>query len=135
MPFLEIDDYRFSIKIPMLMALVDNDDSIVHELTNEAVNDMTSYLNARYRADELFEKTGDARDKTLMMYCRDIALFHIFSIYNFRVIPAIRETRYKKALLWLQEVSQQKINPEGFPINDKSFVKSGTNDKRINQQL
>ena len=70
-----------------------------------------------------------------MMYCRDIALFHILSIYNFRVIPAIRETRYKKALLWLQEVSQQKINPEGFPINDKSFVKSGTNDKRINQQL
>ena len=134
MPFLETEDYRFGIKIPTLLALVDGDDSIVHENTDEAVNEMKSYLGARYNVDELFAQTGEGRDKTLVMYCRDIALYHIFSIYNFRVMPTIRETRYKKAMLWLQEVSQQKLNPEHFPVNEKALVKSGTNDKRINHQ-
>lgn len=134
MPFLEIDDYHFGIKIATLNAITEGDDAIVHDSTDEAVNEMKSYLGARYNVDELFQNTGEGRDKTLVMYCRDISLYHIFSIYNYRTMPAIRETRYKKALLWLQEVSQQKINPEGFPVNDKSFVKAGTNDKRINHQ-
>lgn len=135
MAFLSKEDFRFSIKIASLDALTGGDDSLIEELAEEAVTEMKCYLSPRYNVEELFATSGEGRNKTLTMYCRDLALYHIFSIYNFRVIPSIRETRYKNALLWLQSVAHQKIAPDGFPLNNNSFVKTGSNDKRENHQL
>lgn len=134
MAFLEKEDYAFSINIPVLDALTGGDDGIIDELSAEAVEEMKSFLNARYDVDAIFEAGGGDRNKTIVMYCKDIALYHIYSIYNLRMIPGNRITRYKHALKWLEDVCEQKINPEGLTLNTKSFVKTGGNEKRINHQ-
>lgn len=132
--FLVKEDYAFSINIPVLDALTGGDDAIIDELSAEAVEEMKAFLNARYDVTSIFEQSGESRNKIIVMYCKDIALYHIFSIYNFRMIPGIRKKRYEAALNWLQEVNEQKINPEGLPNNEKSFVKTGSNEKRISHQ-
>lgn len=132
--FLEKPDYSTSINIAVIDAMTAGDDAILNELTMEAVEEMKSYLNSRYEVQPIFDAGGDERNKTIAMYCKDIALYHLYSINSLSSIPETRVNRYNKALSWLQDVSDQKINPEGLPLNSKSFVKTGGNEKRINHQ-
>jgi hypothetical protein len=133
--FLNKPDYFSSIKTAVLDALTGGNDAIIDELSAEAVEEMKSYLNTRYDVNLIFGAAGTARNKSVVMYAKDIALYHIYSIAAFHIIPETRVNRYKKALSWLQDVNEQSINPEGLPLNTKSLVKSGSNEKRINQQL
>ena len=134
MAFLAKTDYRFSISISVLNSLTGSDDTIVDEFSAEAVEEMKSYLNTRYDVTAIFNTTGTNRNKTIMMYCKDISLYHLYSISTMVVIPEVRVNRYKKALQWLEDVNEQKINPDGLPVNTKSLVKTGGNEKRINHQ-
>ncbi|CAN5531817.1 hypothetical protein BH11BAC1_BH11BAC1_24640 [soil metagenome] len=132
--FLSKPDYIYSINTLVLDELTGGEDSIIDELSAEAVEEAKSYLNARYDVAAIFAADGSERNKTILMYCKDIGLYHIYSIFTFREIPEIRIVRYKKAIRWLEQVCEQKINPEGLPIN-KTFIKTGSNEKRINHQL
>ena len=105
MPFVPKEDFKYSISISVLDALTGSDDAIVEEMTNEAVTEMKAFLNTRFDVVTIFSDDGAEKDKTLTMLCRDIALYHIYSIYNFRSIPENRKLRYKKALQWLQDVN------------------------------
>lgn len=134
MAFLAKTDFKYSIDLTVLDALTGADDSIWVELSDEAVNEMKSFLNSRYDVATIFAAVGLLRDKSIVMYCKDITLYHLYSIYSFKAIPKIRIDRYNHALQWLQDVQAQKINPEGFLLNTSTFVKYGGNDKRMNQQ-
>ncbi len=134
MSFLVKTDFKYSIDLNVLDALTGGDDTIWQELSDEAVNEMKSFLSSRYDVVTIFAIIGTGRDKTIVMYCKDITLYHLYSLYNFKSIPQIRINRYNHALQWMQDVSAQKINPFGLPLNTSSFIKSGSNEKRINQQ-
>jgi phage gp36-like protein len=134
MAFLTKTDFRFSISITVLNSLTGNDDTIIDEIAAEAVEEMKSYLSLRYDTNLIFAATGINRNKSVMMYCKDIALYHIYSISTATVIPEQRVNRYKKAISWLEEVNEQSINPEGLPLNSNSMVQTGGNEKRINHQ-
>ncbi len=134
MAFLAKTDFKYSIDLTTLDALTGADDSIWVELSDEAVQEMKSFLNSRYDVAAIFAAIGLLRDKTIVMYCKDITLYHLYSIYSFRAIPKIRIDRYNHALQWLADVQAQKINPDGYPVNTTSLIKSGSNDKRMNQQ-
>ena len=132
MAFIAKTDYRFSISLSVLNSLTGNDDTIIDEISAEAVEEMKSYLATRYDTTTIFAATGSNRNKSLMMYCKDISLYHLYSISTMMAIPNTRVNRYNKALKWLEEVSEQKINPDGLPVSTKSLVKIGSNEKRIN---
>lgn len=132
--FLEKPDYSTSINIAVIDSLTGGDDAIINTLSAEAIEEMKSYLNSRYEVQPIFDANGDERNKTLMMYAKDIALYHLYSINTLASMPQTRMNRYNKAIQWLEQVSEQKINPEGLQLNSKSFVKTGGNEKRINHQ-
>ena len=138
MAFLLKSDYFSSITTGVLDALTGGDDNIITELSAEAVEEMKSYLNTRYLTATIFAASGTDRNKTLVMYCKDIALFHIYAVYSLTVIPVNRVNRYNNALNWLCDVRDQKINVDGLPINTNPLgvmIKTGTNPKRENHQL
>ncbi|HYV92771.1 MAG TPA: phage protein Gp36 family protein [Chitinophagales bacterium] len=134
MAFLVKTDFKYSIDLTALDALTGADDSIWVELSDEAVLEMKSFLNARYDVSTIFAAVGLLRDKSIVMYCKDITLYHLYSIYAFKTIPKVRVDRYNHALQWLQDVQAQKINPDNFPLSTSLYVKYGGNDKRMNQQ-
>src|SRR5947207_12315131 len=113
MAFLAKTDFKYSIDLTVLDALTGADDSIWVELSDEAVLEMKSFLNSRFDVTTIFTAVGLLRDKSIVMYCKDISLYHLYSIYSFKNIPQIRVNRYNHALQWLQDVNAQKINPEG----------------------
>lgn len=132
MAFLLKTDFRFSISITALNILTSNDDTILDEIAAEAVEEMKSYLGSRYDIVSIFAAVGSNRNKTILMYSKDIALYHLYSISTLIPIPEVRVNRYNKAIRWLEEVTAQKINPDALPVNTHPMVKAGGNDKRIN---
>lgn len=136
MAFVSKAEFKYSIPISIIDAITESDDTILTELTDEAVVEMKGYLRGKYSADTFFSVTGESRNKTLTMICRDIALYNLFSIHTFRKVPEIRVKRYETAMRWLADVQQEKINPFLFSGSTgmTNYILAGSNDKRNNYQ-
>ena len=138
MGFLSRDDFKHAIKLNLLDQLTDTDITIIDEIVAATVEEMKAYLKTRYNVATIFSATGSARNKLVVLYCRDMALYHIYSRYTLKAMPAIRDQRYKEALKWLQDVRDERNNPDGFPASGSAtagYVKVGSNAKRENHQL
>lgn len=133
--FLVKSDYATSIKTTVLDSLTGSNDSLLNEISKDAIEEMKSYLIARYDVAKIFDIATDPRHKSILMYCKDIAIYNLYCLNPTVPMPDIRATRYQRAIAWLQAVNRQEINPVGLPLSTTSFVKVGGNDKRINQQL
>lgn len=133
MAFLAIEEFTTIINHDLLNTLIEYNTDILDEIINTSVEEMKSYLFPIYETENLFSEEAE-RNKILMMYCKDICVYHVYSRFGFRKIPAIREVRYKAAIKWLEDVKVQKIVPEGLTTYEKNVIKTGSNEKRINQQ-
>jgi phage gp36-like protein len=135
--FIDKADFFTIISITALDELTGYDDNIVIEMADEAVEEMKAFLNTRYNITIIFYATGADRNKMLLMYGKDIALYHIHSRHHLRSMPEMRIKRYQQALQWLKDVQEQKINPVGLVLTTdpaKDMVKTGGNIKRENHQ-
>ena len=137
MAFLVHDDLKPAIKLSVLDQLTEGDSAIIDELAAASVEEMKAYLKTRFNVTTIFTATGSARNKLVLMYCRDLVVYHIYSRYTLKVIPAIKVERYKEALKWLEGVRDEMINPDGLPASTSAtagYIKTGSNEKRINHQ-
>lgn len=103
-----------------------------------AEKEAKGYLH-KYDIDAIWEKTGDERDDLLMIWLKDIAVWHYINIANPGVDFAVRERRYNAAIAWLKGVQKGDIVPD-FPVpldedgeeeNTTPFL-IGSNPKREN---
>ena len=135
--FITEDDYGSAIQDNVLDAVTDlSDDFNIEVVEDQAVEEMKGYLNNRYVVNDIFNKTGDARNPIILMYAIDMALYHMHRISNQRKIPSMRQKRYEMAIQWLEKVSAGEINPPDLPVPDageKDYVLMGSNPRRDNQ--
>lgn len=135
MAFLTKDDFLSIIRENVLDDITEfNDDKITTGI-EEAVSVMEGYLASRYDTDAIFLATGEDRNKSIVMYCKDIVLYNLHSNISPRKIPKLRYDRYNAAMDWLEKVSDCKINPSGLPKiagGAKDYVQFGGNTRRDN---
>lgn len=138
--FIEPADYDSSIHAEILTAITRQDDGILEIMEDQAIEEMTGYLAARYNTTDIFSKTGNDRHQLILMFAKDITLYHLHSIHNPVKMPQIRKDRYERAIAWLKEVQQGNISPSGLRLKENddgdqggatSFIMS-SNDKREN---
>lgn len=65
--------------------------------------------------------SGDSRYPILLMYTKDIALYHIHSNISPQNIPALRKDRYDAAIKWLLMVSKDQLNAD-LPLLDPTIT-------------
>lgn len=134
--FIEMSDYPASIHMEILDALVRQDDTLIEVCEDQAIAEMRGYLSGRYDCDKIFSATGDQRNQLVLMYAKDIALYHVFCIHNPQKISKIRIDRYERAIEWLKGVSKYQISVEGLPLLENSETDSPfrmkSNPKRVN---
>lgn len=90
-----------------------------------AMDEVRSYTRTRYRIDQEFAKTGDARNSYMMMIVMDLCLYHLYSMLSPRMGMETREKRYDAAISWLKGVRDGKSDP-GIPSIDDP-EEGGTN--------
>lgn len=122
--FIQLEDYDSTIHAEILDSLVRSDATVVEQCGNDAIAEMKGYLGGRYDVEAMFSKTGAERNRLVLMYAKDIAVYHMFCVHNPYKISKIRQDRYDRAMAWLKMVSEGKLLiVDGDPLPDETARK------------
>lgn len=107
--FITKSDYDSTLHAEILDALVRNDEAVIEQCENDAIAEMKGYLGGKYDVDAIFAKEGTQRNSLILMYAKDIAVYHMFCVHNPYKISKIRQDRYDRAIEWLKQVASGNI--------------------------
>lgn len=111
--FIQLEDYDATLHREILDSLTRSDEAIIETCEDQAIAEMKGYLKSRYDVDAIFSKTGAERHPLILMYAKDIAVYHIFCIHNPMKMSKIREDRYERAISWLKMANSGDIVIDG----------------------
>ena len=78
----------------------------------EAVEEIAGYLRPKYDTPAVFGASGSDRNKLVVMYTCDIAIYHMTASTPQKMGMEIRKERYERAIKWLEGVQAGKIVPD-----------------------
>lgn len=112
--FITVDDYPASIRLELVEKAARGDDNILEIVENQAISEMKSYLSGRYDVEAVFSATGDDRHDLVLMFAKDITIYHLCSIRE-GLMTQTRIDRYQRAIEWLKDVQKGELVVEGLP--------------------
>jgi len=118
MAYLTPDELKTHIYDETTSLISRGDQSLLQTAIDEAIAEARSYLTA-YDTDAIFNSSGTSRNPILLLYVKDIAIWHFLAICNAGVDLSLREDRYNKAIAFLQGVQSGKVNPD-LPLKQVS---------------
>jgi len=116
MAFITDEDYRVVIGDQALKVVSQVSDENRRMAEAEAMAEVASYLRPKYDPVAVFGAEGDGRNRLIVMYTCDIALYHMAASSPQKMGMEIRKERYERAIKWLEGVQGGKIVPE-LPVS------------------
>ena len=110
--FIDMEDFKVVISDAALKIISQADPASVANAEFEAVEEMSGYLRPVYDTDAIFSASGDDRNRLLVMYAADIALYHLSAALPQKMGAEIRKIRYDRAIKWLEGVQAGRIVPD-----------------------
>lgn len=110
--FINDEDYRVVIGENALKTISQVSDDNRANAEDEAIEEIASYLRPKYDTRALFNAEGNERNKLIVMYTCDIALYHMAASLPQKMGTEIRKERYDRAIKWLEGVQSGKIVPD-----------------------
>lgn len=126
--FINDEDYSVVIGEQALKTVSQVSDDNRANAEEEAIEEISSYLRPKYDTEAIFNAEGNDRNRLIVMYTCDIALYHMAASLPQKMGTEIRKERYERAIKWLEGVQAGKIvpelpvatdddgNPVGFPM-------------------
>jgi hypothetical protein len=137
--YLNIDEIYTHLYEETVGAIGGNDERLLLAAISGAISESKGYLHA-FDLVEIFGRTGDERDPLLLIWLKDIAVWHFINIARPAVDYDVRERRYNAAIAWLKGVQEGDIIPD-FPrpvspdtgeAENTTGIKFSSNTKRGN---
>ncbi len=110
--FLEYADYRVVAGEAAFRSITQSQPEVVDQAELEAIEEVCGYLRPKYDVEAVFSARGEDRNARVVMVTVDVALYHMVASQPQRMGYEIRETRYKRAVEWLEDVSSGKVVPD-----------------------
>lgn len=129
--FLNDTDYRVVIGETAFKAISQASEEIIQRAEQEALEEVAGYLRPKYDIQAIFQAQEQQRNQQIVMVTADIALYHMVSSQPNRLGYEIRETRYKRAIQWLEGVAAGKIVPD-LPLYNSSADAGDSSSGKIN---
>lgn len=111
-------------------------DTAIDEAIKDAIEEASSYLNARYNLEQELIKTGSSRNRMLVKIIRDISIYNIYAQSNPVNMPEERVDIHNSAIKFLEKVRSERTNLRGLnrklDNNGSSYLKFGSNKPRKN---
>ena len=105
--FLTTEDYAAVTDTTTLDVIQQSDEATRQRAEAYAIEEISSYLRARYDMQAAFAATGDDRNKQLVMMTCDVALYHLSAWLPRRMGFEIREIRYNAVIRTLVDVHKK----------------------------
>ena len=134
MAFVTNQDYKVVIGEQALKVVSQVSQENRDNAEAEAVEEIRGYLRPKYDVEAIFcvgdgsAAAMESRNRLIVMYTCDIALYHMTASAPQKMGMEIRKERYERAIKWLEGVQAGKIvpdlplatdeegNPVGFPM-------------------
>ena len=115
MSFITQEDFKVVSSEASLKAITGADPDNISNAIAEAQEEVAGYLRRKYDTDRIFATEGNGRNRQLVMYTADIALYNMIASLPNRMGYETRKERYERAIKWLEGVQAGKIVPD-LPI-------------------
>lgn len=110
--FITEEDYKVVVGDTALKVISQTSQDNRANAELEAREEISGYLRPKYDCAAVFAAEGDDRNRLVVMYTCDIALYHMSASMPQKMGAEIREERYKRAIEWLEGVQAGKIIPD-----------------------
>ncbi|MDR1454099.1 MAG: DUF1320 domain-containing protein [Tannerella sp.] len=133
--FLTAEELKTHLYGESLQAIGGDDGTILAAAIDGAVAEARGYL-AAYDRDTIFGAKDAGRNALLLIFVKDIAVWHYINLSNAGTELRLRQDRYERAVAWLRAVQKGEVTPD-LPVavdedgtNPKATVIFGSNPKR-----
>lgn len=120
--FITKEDYKVVIGEAALGVLSRIEPANIANAEAEAKEEICSYLRPKYDCEAIYKAEGEARNRLIVMYTVDVALYHLSASTQQRMGSEVRKERYERAIKWLEGVAR------GFIIPDLPLAGSANGD-------
>ncbi len=110
--FIEETDYQVVIGDNALKVVAQANPDNLNCAEAEAIEEISGYLRPKYDCEKIFSEEHDKRNRQILMYACDIALYHLASSLPNKMGMEIRKERYDRAISWLKDVQSGVVQPD-----------------------
>lgn len=132
---ITIEELKTHLYSENINAINRGDETILQAAVDGAIAEAKGYL-AAYDRERIFSTTGTERNALLLIFLKDIAIWHFIVLCNAGTEYELREKRYDRAIAWLKGVQKGEISPD-LPTateddGDKATdtIRTGSNPKK-----
>jgi len=129
------EDLATHLRNEQIAAIAREDATIVEAAIDGAVAEAKGYLSA-FDVATIFSTVSANRNQLLLIFVKDIAVFHLINLSNVNTGYEMRKQRYDRAIKWLESVQTGQVTTD-LPIKKdesgnaaETRVKFGGNPKR-----
>ena len=125
--FIDTEDYKVVIGDAALKVVSQSSPENIANAEAEAIEEISGYLRPVYDTTAIFAATGNDRNRLIVMYTADIALYHLTASQPQKMGSEIRKERYERAVKWLEGVQAGRIVPDlPLTVSDDGSAGFGT---------
>ena len=110
--FVTDQDYKIVIGEQALKVVSQISEENRANAETEAIEEVAGYLRPKYDTTAVFSAAAKERNRLVVMYTCDIALYHMTASAPQKMGMEIRKERYERAIKWLEGVQAGKIVPD-----------------------
>lgn len=104
---------------------VSTDPALLQQAVDAAISEMRGYISF-FDVTAILATTGTGREPILLLYTKDIAVWHFINLAQPNIDISFRQLRYEKAIDWLKGVQKGTIVPNlPLPVNGDETVQTG----------
>lgn len=129
---VELKTHLYAEDIAMISR---DDDTLLVAAIDGAVQEARGYLSA-FDRDAIFSAALAERNALLLIFIKDIAVWHFINLCNAGSELEVRKARYDRAVDWLKAVQKGNVSPDLPVVLDDSgvdssdLIKFGSNPQR-----
>jgi len=109
--FITIPELSTHLYDEQIAAISGLDDTMLTAAIDGAVAEAKGYLH-QYDSTAVFAATGSLRNALLVIFVKDIAVWHYINLANPGTDMRVRQDRYKAAIAWLKSVQAGEVVPD-----------------------
>lgn len=110
MAFLSPEEMRTHLYKENIDIIARDDKTIVAAAIDAAIEEASGYLSS-YDRERIFAAVGDKRNALLLIFVKDIAVWHFVNLCNAGTDLQLRQDRYERAVAWLRSVQKSETKP------------------------
>jgi phage gp36-like protein len=114
MAFITKTDLDQDIYSEILSGVTRANDAKIINACNEAQAEINGYVCARYDSTDLFSKTGDNRNKTILAIARTIVIYKLHKVCN--TMPELIRLEYEDTMKLLDKIQSGRFILEGSKL-------------------